>query len=108
MKYTIIDLERSNEPIAFTNNIIGNYLAKSFLGSFNAQRSPFPNDDVVSQIDNFSQTNSSKCVNTVDKILDNSLFWTLYFDGSKSEDGAGIRCMLINPQGENTMLTYRI
>ena len=36
MKYTVTDLEGSNEPVSFTNNIIGNYSAESFLGSFNA------------------------------------------------------------------------
>lgn len=85
MKYTVTDLEGLNEPVAFTNNIIGNYSAKSFLGSFNAQRSPFPDNVVVSQIEKISQTDASKCVNLVDKISNNSLFWTLYFDGSKSE-----------------------
>ena len=36
MKHTVTELEGPNEPIAFTNNIIGNYSAESFLGSFNA------------------------------------------------------------------------
>ena len=48
MKYTATDLEGSNEPISFTNNIIGNYSAELFLGSFNAQRSPFLDNVVVS------------------------------------------------------------
>jgi len=48
MKYTSIDLEGSNELVDFTNNIIGNYSAKSSLGSFNAQRSPFLDNVVVS------------------------------------------------------------
>ena len=68
----------------------------------------FSDNAVVSQIENFSQTDASKCVNIVDKILDNSLFWTLYFDRSKSEDGAGAGCILINPQGEKTMLSCRL
>lgn len=74
MKFTVTNLEGSNEPVAFTNNIIGNYSAESFLGSFNAQRSPFPDNIVVSQIEIFSQIDASKCVNLVDKIPNNSLF----------------------------------
>lgn len=66
MKYKVNDVEGSNEPIAFTNNIIGNYLAESFLGSFNSQWSPFPDNAIVSQIEFFSQTDASKCVNLVD------------------------------------------
>ena len=41
MKHTVIDLEELNEPVAFNNNIIGNYSVESFLGNFNAQPSPF-------------------------------------------------------------------
>lgn len=108
MKYIVIDLEGRNEPVAFINNIIGNYSAELFLGSFNAQRYLFPNNVVISQIESFSQTDASKCVDIVDKVVNNSLFWILYFDGSKSEDGASAGCILINPQGEKTMLACRL
>lgn len=74
MKYTIIELEGSNEPVAFTNKIIGNYLVESSLGSFNAQKSPLLDNVVVSQIENFSQTDTSKCLNLVDKVYNDSLF----------------------------------
>lgn len=108
MKHTVIELEGPNELIAFTNNIIGNYSAKSFLGSFNAQVSPFPTNTVISQIEIFSQTNSSKCINFSNQIPKQSLFWTLFFDGLKSKDGAGAGCILINPQGDKTMLACRL
>lgn len=108
MKYTVTDLKGSNEPAAFTNNTIGNYSSEAFLGSFNAQRSPFSNDVVLSQIENFSQTYASKCVNIVDKILDNSLFCTVYFGVSKCEDGAGAKCILIGPKGKKTLLSYTL
>ena len=78
------------------------------MGNFNAQQSPFFYNAVVSQIDNFSQTYSSKCINFVDKTIVNSLFWTLYFDGSKSEDGVGAGCILISQEGEKTMLACRL
>ena len=81
MKHTVIELEETNEPIAFTNNIIGNYSAESFLGSFNAQISPFSINTIISQIKNFSQIDTSKCINLSNKISKHSLFWTLYFDG---------------------------
>lgn len=108
MKYIVTNLEGSNEPIVFANNIIGNYSVESFLGSFNAQRYPFPNNTLVYQIEFFSQTDASKCVNLVDKISNNSLFWTLYFDSSKSKDGASVGCILINLQEEKTMLDFRL
>lgn len=43
----------------------------------------------------------------VDKVVNNSLFWTVYFDGSKSEDGAGAGCILINRQGGKPVLACR-
>jgi len=36
------------------------------------------------------------------------LFWKLFFDGSKSNDGAGAGCILVSPQGEKTMLACRL
>lgn len=36
------------------------------------------------------------------------MFWTLYFNGSRSNDGAGARCILISPDGEITMLACRL
>ena len=35
------------------------------------------------------------------------MFWTLYFYGSKSSEGVGSSCILINPEGEKTMMTCR-
>ena len=90
-----------NEPVAYSNNIIGNYYFESFLGNFNAHTSPFLEKIVVSQIENYSQTDTSKCVNFVKKPVHKSLFWKLFFDGSKSNDGAGAGCILVNPEGEN-------
>ena len=55
VKHTVTELEVPNEPVIFTNNIIGNYSDESFLGSFNAQISPFPKNTVTSQVDFFSQ-----------------------------------------------------
>jgi len=40
-KHTVTEFECENEPVAFNNNIIGNYSIESFLGNFNAQKSPF-------------------------------------------------------------------
>jgi ribonuclease HI len=34
-------------------------------------------------------------------------FWTLYFDGSKSQEGFGVGCILINPKGKRKLLSCR-
>lgn len=36
LTHTVTKFEEENEPIAFNNNILGNYLAESFFGNFNA------------------------------------------------------------------------
>ena len=36
-----------------------------------------------------------------------SQIWTLYFDGSKSQEGSRVGCILINPIGKCHFLSYR-
>ena len=112
MTHTVTKFEQENQPIAFNNNILGNYSSESFFGNSTAQPSPFPVSNFTSHIENFSQTDRSRCVNivgeTVNKIVDNYLFWSLYFDGSKSSEGAGAGCILVSPEGEKTMLSCRL
>ena len=36
------------------------------------------------------------------------MFWKLFFDGSKSNEGAGAGCMLVSLEGDKTMLTCRL
>ena len=96
-KYIVTELEGENEPIAYNNNIIGNYYVDSFLGNFNAHTSTYLEHFFFSQVKKNSQTDSSKCVNFVDTPVNNSLFWKLFFDGSKSNDGAGAGCVLFSP-----------
>jgi len=62
---------------------------------------------IISQVENYSQTNASKCINFVDKPVVSCLFWKLFFDGSKTNNGAGEGCILVSLEGENNMLTCR-
>lgn len=77
-KYIVTKLEGENEAMAYSNNIIRNYSVKSFLGNFNAYTPPFLENYVVYQVEIFSQTHTSKCVNFVDKPVVSSLFWKLF------------------------------
>lgn len=36
------------------------------------------------------------------------MFWTLYFDGYGSNDGAGEGCVLISPNGERKIISCRL
>jgi hypothetical protein len=37
-----------------------------------------------------------------------SQVWTMYFDGSKSQERSGAGCILIDQKGERNFLSYRI
>ena len=87
-KYIVTELEGENEPVAYNNSIIGNYSVDSFLGNFNAHTSPYLEHYVLSQVKKFSQTDISKCINFLDRHVNQSLFWKLFFDASKSNEGA--------------------
>jgi hypothetical protein len=111
MKHNVTDLDGENEPVDFANSIVGNYSIDSFFGNFNAQISPFQPTVKNSEIEKISQTDFSHCINFVDNSVNSYVsypFWKLYFDGSKYNDGAGAGCILISPDGEKTMLTYRL
>jgi len=56
MTHTVTDFEQENQPIAFNNNILGNYSSESFFGNFTAQPSPFSVNNFTSQIENYSRT----------------------------------------------------
>ncbi len=107
-KYIMTELEGESESAVYNNNIIGNYFVDSFLGNFNAHTYPFLKISVLSQIENFSQTHTSRCIDFVDRPVNKTLFWKLFFDGSKSNDAAGVGCILVSPKGEKTMLTCRL
>lgn len=109
MTHTITEFEQENQPIAFNNNILGNYSSESFFGNFTAQSSLFSVNNFTSQIENFSQTDTSRGVKiakeTINKTVDKSLFWSLYFDGSKSNEDGGEGCILVSLEGQKTMLS---
>jgi len=44
----------------------------------------------------------------VPNTTDESHIWSLYFDGSKSKEGAGAGCVLINPTGNKTLIACRL
>lgn len=79
MKNSVTDFEGENELVTFNNNILGNYSTESFFGNFNTQMSHFWNNSVTSQIQKFSQTCSSRCVNMLEKTIVNSFFLETVF-----------------------------
>ena len=83
------ELEGENEAITYNSRTVGTYAIDSFLGNFSAHISPYLENSVLSQVENFSQTDDSNFFSFLDNSVNTSLFWKLYFDGSKSNEGAG-------------------
>ena len=53
MTHTVTEFDQENQPIAFNNNILGNYSFESLFGNFNAQSSPFSVNSFKSPIEYF-------------------------------------------------------
>ena len=41
-------------------------------------------------------------------VPDVNQIWSLYFDGSKSKEGAGAGCVIIDPAGNKTLIACRL
>jgi ribonuclease HI len=39
---------------------------------------------------------------------DKNQIWSLYFDRSKSKEGAGVGCIIIDPSGNKTLIACRL
>ena len=124
MKHTVTDLNDPNEPIMFSNSILGNFCFETFFGELEAEISPYadsneqskilhttniiePNCNIVEDCTKLYTNNckdlvSSPCNFSLELIDPN--IWTLYFDGSRNKEGAGVGCLLIDPHGNNMMI----
>jgi hypothetical protein len=121
LKHTITDLETLNEPSSTDFPVLGNYSYDSDFRNFSSLSSDVPltqNSEmtfqenlptVVEEILSYQEP----LLKTMEKIgrkeetsrqeeIDGfpSLVWTLYFDGSKSQEGSGAGCILIDPKGK--------
>jgi hypothetical protein len=118
LKHTVTNLETPNEPSFTDFPILGNYSCDSYFGNFTPLLSNVPftqNFKLIFQDksptltgDTFFYQNSTLELvkwevreqenNKGNKNSDpHSQIWTLYFDGSKSQEGFGGGCILINP-----------
>ena len=102
MKYNVTQLEGESEPV---NSVFGNYFLELEPGNCQAEEaSSIP--DIKPDLFQFSWADEFDCniVNLVSDIVRNSnslgveIFWILYFDGSKTLEGSGVGCVLIDPK----------
>jgi hypothetical protein len=55
MKHIVIELEEGNEPIIFTDSILGNYYVDNFLGNFPIDVSPYAKTTIQSELMFYTQ-----------------------------------------------------
>jgi ribonuclease HI len=126
LKHTVTDLETPNEPASTDFPIPGNYSCDSHFGNFFPLLSdvsltqssemifqeefPMPREDSLFFQDLVLGLPKEKIEerNTCWNGNHHSQIWTLYFDGSKSQEGSGAGCILIDQKGKNYFLSCRI
>lgn len=100
MKHTITELEAPNEPI------LGNYCFDTFFRDFPSKEYPVSYNS-VSKLLFFTHESTPRYEEhktdapELDRQED---FWTLHFDGSKTKEGAGVGCVLIDPVKKKTLI----
>jgi ribonuclease HI len=105
LKFTVTDLNDPNEPYTPPVNPPEVKGMDTYFGNFMAEFSPINNPEQKSEILACTQPTTSiqqSCE------PDGSQIWSLYFDGSKSKEGAGAGCIIIDPAGNKTLLACRL
>jgi ribonuclease HI len=129
LKHIVTDLETPNEPLSTDFPILGNYSCESYFGNFAPllsdvpltqkselifqKKSPIPTRDTLfcqnPTLELVKQEVGEQESNKGNKNNDfGSQILTLYFDGSKSQEGSGARCILIDPMGKRNFLSCRL
>ena len=109
MKYNVTQLDEKNIPL---EPVLGNYFLELEPGNYQAEEA---SDTFDTQPDllRFSQADETDC-NIVDLAVGIDSFsvvndfWTLFFDGSKTLEGSGAGCVLIDPQKNKHFLSCRL
>ena len=102
MKYNVTQLDEKNEPVDF---VLGNYFIELEPGNYQEEEASNTSDTQPNLL-RFSQADEIDCniVNLAVGVDSHSVvsdFWTLFFDGSKTLEGSGAGCILIDPQKNN-------
>ena len=111
MKHMVMEINGPNELVMFTQSKLGNLCLDTFFGNFNAGMSSQTQTSYQSKLLHTTQTVEPHC-NIVDdrtvQFTNNPNFWTLFFDGSKMQEGAGIDCVLIDPNGNKVLFSCHL
>ena len=112
MKHNVTQFEGKIEPV---NSVLGNYFIELEPGNYQAEEAS-DTSDAQPNLLRFSQADEIDCKIvdlTIDVGIDSctvlvSDFWTLFFDGSKTLEGSGADCVLIDPKKNKHFLSCRL
>jgi hypothetical protein len=105
LKFTVTELNDPNEPYtppADSPEVQG---MDTFFRNFTVEVSPINNLQQQPEIIACTQPTASI---QQSHEPDRNQIWSLYFDSSKSKEGAGAGCIIIDPVGNKTLLACRI
>jgi len=123
LQHTVTDLETPNEPLSIEFPVLGNYSCDSDFGNFIPHLFVIPptqKSEMTFQFDLLAAAEEIiLCQYSSIGVIDNEdesekisrheevinfppQIWTLYFDGSKSQEGSRAGCILIHPKGKQT------
>jgi ribonuclease HI len=108
LKYTVTDLNDPNEPFVPSVNALENQGMNTFFGNFVAEISTIADPNQQSEISVCTQVMTSNHTVNIVHSYENDEIWSLYFDGSKSHEGVGVGCLLIDPKGNKTFIACRL
>jgi hypothetical protein len=129
LKHTVTDLETLNEPSSKNFPMLVNYSWDSDFGNFSplssdvpltqkfkmtfkekfpimAEETLFFQEPVLETIEQIGGKKESGEKKETDGFF--SQIWTLYFDGSKSQEGLWEGCILTNPKGKRNFMSGRL
>jgi hypothetical protein len=100
-----MDLNDAHEPFTASTNSFEMQGMNTFFGNFMTEISPFMDPGQQSELLTCTQ---SSTLSSVSNTVDEAQIFSLYFDGSKSKEGAGARCVLIDPTSNKTFIACRL
>jgi ribonuclease HI len=105
LKFTVTDLNDPNEPYSPPANSPEVQGMDTFFKNFMAKVSPINNPQQQSEIIAYVQPTASM---QQSHEPNGNQIWSLYFNGSKSKEGAGAGCIIIDPAGNKTLMACRL
>jgi hypothetical protein len=109
MKHTVTELEDKNEPISFSHSILGNYFFETDYSCYEEYTYEIPSE---LQSCLHPQIHNSPCpvlTNLRFSLTNNTNIpdmWTMFFDGSKTQDGAIVGCVLIDTSQGKMLISF--